>query len=111
MCILYMVHIISFWNDDFFDEKYNDTYMSNRVWYQKYMDDTYFTCRNTHTMCTNCRYYGEKTISPSAIRISSNTAAKEAERKKFLKNGYICVCVYIYVIFKILLFLLSYESI
>ena len=31
VCILYMVHIISFWNDDFFDEKYNDIYMSNRV--------------------------------------------------------------------------------
>ena len=72
-----------------------------------WMRETYLHVE-IHTMCVNCRYYGEKTISPSAIRISSNTA-KEAERKKFLKNG--CVCVYIYVIFKILLFLLSYESI
>ena len=35
MRILYIYHIwyisLSFWNDDFFDEKYNDTYMSNRV--------------------------------------------------------------------------------
>ena len=48
------------------------------------MDDTYFTCRNTHTMCTNCRYYGEKTISPSAIEFSPVIQLKEAaERKKF----------------------------
>ena len=51
------------------------------------MDDTYFTCRNTHTMCTNCRYYGEKTISPSAIEFSPVIQLKEAERK----NGYIYV--------------------
>ena len=27
--------------------------------------DTYFTCRNTHTMCTNCRYMRENNITIS----------------------------------------------
>ena len=47
-----------------------------------WMRETYLHVE-IHTMCVNCRYYGEKTISPSAIEFSPVIQLKEAERKKF----------------------------